>query len=271
MTSTPTNEPVSWRPTRPGRRRSKIYLVVGLLMLGITVAGFWPSYYGRLLAGTPIEPEFAYWVIDVHSTIFLGWLLLFLIQAVLVWSDRTDLHRRMGALGIGYALLTVIAGVVGGYLLVLHRVAGGMKLDQAAAFLFVPLSDIVMFAGFFGAAILYRDRPEVHKRLRALAMLTFAQVGTGRLLVHLWPSLLQPRWHFNTAWFVPVAGVLAHDLLTRRRVHPVYLVGGVLFLLRINRIPLCARRHGFQSVAPCCGPSLISVTHSTPYRRLTTA
>jgi hypothetical protein len=206
-------------------------------MLCITVAGFWPPYYGRLLAGAPIAPEFAYWVIDVHSTIFLGWLLLFLIQAVLVWRERTDLHRRVGAVGIGYALVTFTTGVVGGYLLVLHRVAGGMGLDQAAAFLFVPLSDIVMFAGFFGAAILYRDQPEIHKRLMVLAMLTFAQVGTGRLLVHVWPSLLHPRWHFNAAWFVPVAAVLAHDLFTRRRVHPVYLVGGVLFLLRINRIP----------------------------------
>jgi hypothetical protein len=68
-------------------------------------------------------------------------------------------------------------------------------------------------------------------------MLTFAQVGTGRLLVHLWPSLLVPRWHFNAVWFVPVAAVLVHDLVTRRRIHPVYLVGGVLFLLRINRSP----------------------------------
>jgi hypothetical protein len=143
----------------------------------------------------------------------------------------------LGAVGIGYAGITFLTGVVGGYLLVLHRVAGGMTLDQAAAFLFVPLSDIVMFAGFFVAAIVYRNQPEVHKRLMVLAMLTFAQVGTGRLLVHLWPSLLQPRWHFNAAWFLPVAGVLLHDLLTRRRIHAVYLVGGVLFLLRINRIP----------------------------------
>jgi hypothetical protein len=237
MTTTSTTDPAASRPQGNVHRRSKVYLVVGALMLGITVAGFWPPYYGRLLAGTPIAPEFAYWVIDVHSTIFLGWLLLFLFQAVLIWRGRTDLHRRVGAVGIGYALITFITGVVGGYLLVLHRVAGGMGLDQAAAFLFVPLSDIVMFGGFFGAAIVYRDQPEVHKRLMVLAMLTFAQVGTGRLLVHVWPSLLQPRWHFNAAWFVPVAGVLAHDLLTRRRVHPVYLVGGVLFLLRINRIP----------------------------------
>ena len=237
MTTVPATDAVNAEARAAALPRSKLYIVVGGVMLGITVAGFWPPYYGKILTGRPIAPEFAYWVIDVHSTIFLGWLVLFLTQAVLVAQGRTDLHRRLGMVGVGYALLTFITGVVGGYLLVLHRVAAGMTLDQAAAFLFVPLSDILMFAGFFGMAVLYRDQPEIHKRLMVLAMLTFAQVGTGRLLVHVWPSLLVPRWHFNAAWFVPVAGVLVHDLVTRRRIHPVYLIGGVLFLLRINRIP----------------------------------
>lgn len=38
---------------------------------------------------------------------------------------------------------------------------------------------------------------------------------------------------FDVLWCVPIALVIGYELATQRRVHPVYVVGAVLFLLRV--------------------------------------
>ena len=64
-----TNEEI----TRP------FYIGVSLLMGLIAVVGFWPTYFGPLMRGTLAQPL----LIHVHTAVFVGWLFLFLTQAVL--------------------------------------------------------------------------------------------------------------------------------------------------------------------------------------------
>lgn len=231
--------PLETTTLRPGRTRPWFYVAMAVVMLVAVIAGFWPRYYGPLVNGIALKPQVQFWAIHVHSAVFLGWLICFVIQAGLVWRGRTPLHRRLGVFMAIYGLLAVVVGVWGGLAISLRKMTDGATLDKAAAFLFIPLSDMVMFAGFLTAAIAYRRKPEIHKRLMLMAALTLALVGTGRLLMHVFPTLLfEQRWLFGLAWLSPILLGMGHDFFTRRRVHPVYLIGVVPFVPRVNLQPI---------------------------------
>ena len=111
-----------------------------------------------------------HWAIHVHAAVFLGWLALLIGQTVLAASGQIALHRRVGNLGIAYGIAVVILGLVAGFVVPATYVkAGTWPLDRAASFLATIFGDMVLFGGFFGAAIAYRGRPELHKRLMLLA------------------------------------------------------------------------------------------------------
>ena len=80
---------------------------------------------------------------------------------------------------------------------VMHVTAGEWTLDQAAAFLPIPLGDMVLFGGFFWAAIAYRQKPEIHKRFMLLATVALLFAAVFRL---------------NAAgWGVPIPWILRRD------------------------------------------------------------
>jgi uncharacterized membrane protein YfcA len=95
----------------------------------------------------------------------------------------------------------------------LHLAAGEWPMDQAAGFLIIPLGDMVLFGGFFGAAILYRRKPEIHKRLILLATvaLLFAAIGRLSFVLGRGPVAL-------LAWLSPLLVAMAYDGLVSRRV-----------------------------------------------------
>ena len=82
----------------PGRRRaakSPFYTLLGLAMLAFAVGGFWPQYY-RATIGASIDATSRHMLVHVHAAIFLGWLILFVGQAVLILNRKMQLHRRYG-------------------------------------------------------------------------------------------------------------------------------------------------------------------------------
>lgn len=196
-------------------------------MTVIVVVGFWPSYFGPMLRGVVARP----WILQLHGAVYVGWLLLLLAQVALVATGRTSVHRKLGTFGIGYGILVWIMGVVVSFAApLLHLAAGEWDMDRAAGFLIIPLGDMVLFGGFFGAAILYRRKPEIHKRLILLAnvALLFAAVsripGIGRGTI------------FIFAWISPLLAAMGYELVTRRRVHPAYLIGLAILLIGFARV-----------------------------------
>jgi hypothetical protein len=96
----------------------------------------------------------------------------------------------------------------------------------------VNVSLVVSFAILVGAAIWYRRRPAIHKRLMLLAMIG---VLTGPPFAHLFghwsalgavTSMVQPP---VTVLLLSVSAI--HDRLTERRVHPVSLWAPVLLFV----------------------------------------
>lgn len=201
------------RLVHPAAWTHRFYLATTLVLIAMVVRGFWPTYYGPLMSGGVTRP----WVIHLHGAVFAGWMLLLLAQVALAAAGRVRLHRHVGTGAIGYGVLVVALGLVVSIAApVRHVRAGEWPLDQAAGFLLLPLVDMVLFAGFFGAAIAWRRTPEVHKRLILAATLALTFAAVARMPLHLAT--------IYGVWLSPLFAAIAFDRVTRRRVHPVHWI-----------------------------------------------
>jgi hypothetical protein len=91
------------------------------------------------------------------------------------------------------------------------RIHSGKAL-AAQRFLWGPLTDLVTFSVFFGAAWAYRRRPEIHKRLIVVATTTLLIAAVGRL--PFWLGALVTPWNFSLfiiIWLSPIFAAMIYD------------------------------------------------------------
>jgi hypothetical protein len=216
-------------PTSPagvaGRlSRRPLYVGLSVLMAAIAIVGFWVTYFGPLAGGVSGHSM----LIHVHAAVFVGWLALFLVQALLAASRRVKAHVALGRIGIGYGVLLVFVGVW----TTISRSAEHMRSGgPGEGLLFVALLDMVIFAPLFATAIAYRRRPQVHKRLMVVAATMLLVAAVGRFWFIPAPPL--DLLVSSAIWFSPVLLAMTHDWMTARRVHPVYLIGLGVFVVRL--------------------------------------
>ena len=188
----------------------------------ITVfVGFAPLYYLGHYFGAPLTP-----LVHLHGLVFTSWIVLFLAQTVLLASRRTRLQQRLGLAGAGLAAGLVAVGLATA---VASARRDATKAGAAAlALLAIPLGDMLVFAILVAAGIVWRRRPETHKRLMLLAT-----IGLLGAVISKWPIAIvraRPAGFFLvTDLFVLAAA--GHDLASRRQVHPAYLWGGLVLLV----------------------------------------
>jgi hypothetical protein len=213
---------------KPGTARPRRFFLgmTGFMILMVFV-GFWPLYFGPLLRGAAVRP----WVIHLHGAVFVGWMALLLTQVALAARGRVQAHRKLGSFGIAYGFLVLLMGLVVGFAApVMHVSAGDWPRDQAAGFLLITLGDMTLFGGFFVAAMLYRRRPEIHKRLILLATVALLFAAVGRM------TFISSRPLAALLWLSPVFIGIAYDGLTRRKVHPAYVIGLPILFLGATRV-----------------------------------
>jgi hypothetical protein len=206
--------------------RKRFYVGVAFLIVAIVLAGFAPSFVN--MAVGPPRP----WFMHAHGAIYLGWLALLVCQAVLAARGKIALHRRVGNFGIAYGALVWVVGIIVTFAApALHVRAGQWDMDQAATFLPIPLGDMVLFGAFFGGAVWYRGKPEIHKRLILLACIAVMFAGAFRLsyVASLPVQLL--------VWYSPLIAGMAYDRYKMGRVHRVYWMGAAIMAVALARIP----------------------------------
>jgi len=211
------------------RREHLFFTILPIVMATAVFVGFSRTYYLKSVYGTP---ELA-WLYHVHGAAFTTWLLLLIVQPALVLARRTPLHRQVGWIAVVLVpVMTVLAWLVS---VDLGRRGGGPPGVPSIQFLTVPMATIVVFPAFVAAALYWRGKPEIHKRLMLIATLELVPAGFGRVPV-LQP--FGPLGFFGGAdLFVLV--MMAFDLATRRRVHPATAWGGALLIAtQVGRIVL---------------------------------
>ncbi len=169
------------------------------------------------------------WV-KAHMLAFSSWILLFFTQAVLVASHRTDLHRRLGIAGAILAVV-MIALTVQISVEVFRNSRETPALQgttlQALVFYIVPHIDIFLFTGFVTIGILFRGKPEIHKRLMLLTTIALLDAVADRLPV-IWRGGRSA--HFLVQDLLVAIGIV-YDLASRGRVSPAYVWGGLAILI----------------------------------------
>lgn len=205
------------------------YVALSILMTVLVGVGFWPSYYGPLIRGAARAPA----ILHFHGIVYVGWLALLIMQAALAARGHIRAHRSVGNVAIGYGVVVWLVGILVSFVApVMHVNAGEWTIDRAAAFLPIPLGDMVLFGGFFGSAVAYRHRPEIHKRLMLLATVAIVFAAAFRL-----QAAGVPMFAAIGLWFLPVTLGIAYDASTQRRVHPVYWVGAAAMVFALLRLP----------------------------------
>ena len=202
------------------RRSDQLFfLSMALIIVATDALGFSIAFRKTNIADELHSP----WV-RVHVFFFTSWIFLFLAQATLIASHRTDLHRKLGIAGVvncGLMILITVIGAVSVFVNSPPRPA----LDHFMLGVVVHV-DAIDFAILAVSGILFRNRDsEIHKRLMFLATIVVAArfPFIGGLFKTKWP-------HYIDQDAFLVIGVL-YDLITRRRVNPAYIWGGMIVAL----------------------------------------
>ena len=206
------------RTTAPRR----LYVGLALLAVAIAALGFWPSYFGPLVGGTADKTA----IVHLHAAVYVGWLALFVTQTVLAATGRIAAHMSLGRFAIGYGVLVIAVGLLTAFARFAIGVRAGDVTD-AQGQLLGPLLDMLVFAPFFAAALYYRRKPELHKRLMIVATTSLLIAAVARMQFLGEPRIL---W-VQLIWSAPILLAMAHDFWRQHRVHPVYVLGLVVLVL----------------------------------------
>ena len=202
-------------------RTRRVFVPLALLAILIAAIGFWPGYFGPVLAQMKAKTA----LVHFHAVVFTGWLMLFTMQAALAASGRIALHMRMGRWLFVFGAVLIVVGVVTAFGRFENDLAAN-DMALATRRLFGPLRDMVVFAPLLVAGWIYRRKPEIHKRIMLVAtnVLLVAAVSRMRFLGD-WFGVPPPVLIVLGIWTLPVLLAMVHDFVTKRLVHPVYVIG----------------------------------------------
>ena len=150
-----------------------------VLLLGLAVVAFWPSYLATFPAGDAH--------VHTHAALMLLWFGLLFVQPMLVRSGRLDLHRTLGRLSCVLVPLIALQS-----LLLAH--ARIQLLDDAVMqaeghFLFLPLAGAWLFLAAWALGVAHRRRTPMHARFMLGTALALIDPVVARLLFFFAPPL----------------------------------------------------------------------------------
>jgi hypothetical protein len=203
--------------TMEGNRRwrtdRRFFMGMAIATAIVAFIGFAPTYYLKPLYSAPaLSP-----LVHLHGFLMTAWIVLLGAQTYLVRVRRTDLHRR---LGVGGAILAALIATV----TVLTAIAAVRAGRISPGRLAIPFGTVVQFLAFVGAAVALRRTPEAHKRLMLIATTVFLTASVGR-----WKFVYPVAGAFGVYAVTDllVVAMVIYDLVTRRRVHPALVWGGL--------------------------------------------
>jgi hypothetical protein len=210
-------------PIQRAPRDHRLYIWFAIAMPLIVLLGFARSYYLKGVFNGPTLPSL---LVHVHGVVMTSWVVLFIVQVWLVSSRRTKVHQRLGLIGSVLALLVAVIGTT------TALVAGARDSRQRPAalqFLVIPLGDMLLFAIFVGAALYFRRRLDIHKRLMLLAAVVLLPAAVSRIPLN-FIATGGPLVFFGLTDLFLFAFIL-FDTIKHRKLHPVFLWGALAFIV----------------------------------------
>jgi len=197
---------------------------MAIVMLVVSLAGFMPAIVNPVGRRAPLTLLAA-----AHGIVFFAWLLLILTQSLLVAKGHVRWHRRLGLASL--ALLSAIVPLSFETTTAMVRRGFDLSGDQhigpaPPAEIDGYLGSIFNFGGLLTftilaiAAISYRRKPEIHKRLMLFANIELMGPPITHLIGHMPSLVLTPATVLIPFTMFLLAGV-ARDYLVAKRIHPL--------------------------------------------------
>ena len=209
----------------PAERR--FYLGMMAAIWAVVLVGFAQTFFLRPLF--PKAPSAAEPIFYIHGALFLSWMALFAIQTTLIATGDTAAHRRLGLIGFVLAPLMLVMGLYAATVGARRPTGFTGVPEPAIHFYGVLVVWIALFFALAGLALLWRSRPQTHKRLMLLAAISLAEAGVTRFP---WPPISTAPSEMTAFWMTMVLLVplVGWDLATLRRPHPATLWGGLALI-----------------------------------------
>ena len=219
-----TNMAVEPRIVRGGAER-RFYTIAAIGAALIVFAGFAHSFYLRAVIGAPSWAPAMSLLLQVHGLVMTSWFLLFVVQARLIATRRTPLHRRLGVFGGVLAATMLILGTV---VAITQAKLGRSPGPPPLAFLVVPLGDMLVFGVLVGAGLYFRNRVQIHRRLMLLSTLAILGAAIARIPLG-FIATGGPLVFFGLTDLC-IAGCVAYDTWRHRRLHPAFALGALFIV-----------------------------------------
>ena len=201
---------VSSLPAGPRGSDRQLFVWAGALLVACVFTGFARNYYLRLWFGTRgISP-----LVHAHGLLMSSWVALFAAQTWLIERGRIVTHRRLGVLGVVLAVLAVASAATVTLAQVVRRAPD--TLHRLLLFVAFDGVHLLVFAGLVTAALLRRQRRDVHKRLMLFATVSLLPPAFGRITEY-FTRHESPLMVLMLMVAVTLACVTA---LRQRRLHP---------------------------------------------------
>jgi hypothetical protein len=190
------------------------YFIMSLVIAGVVIYGFSHTINENLIH--PVYPRPL--VLYFHAAIFTGWVVLLITQSALIRTRNVRLHRKLGLCALALAIAVPIIGIATGVAMARFNTQHGDT--DAREFLIVPFFDMVAFTIVVGLAIVWRRKPEYHRRLMFLATCALTIAAFNRFPA----SIVPENWGYAGVDALILLGV-GHDLFVTKHIHPIYLYG----------------------------------------------
>jgi hypothetical protein len=209
-----------------GSADQRFYTGAAIVAALIVLAGFARSYYLKIpLGGPPPWAPVMSPLLHMHGLVMTSWFLLFVVQARLIATRRTPLHRRLGVFG---GLLAATMLVLGTVLAITQAKLGRTPGPPPLKFLVIPLGDLLVFGILVGLGLYLRNRPQIHRRLMLLATLSILGAAVARLPIG-FIETGGPLVFYGLVDLCVLACV-AYDTVKNRRLHPAFALGALFII-----------------------------------------
>ena len=224
------------RTVEQGERR--FYLIMALAMAAVIVAGFSLNLaMGRSNFAVPA-------IYHAHAAVFMGWLALWVAQAVTIATGRRALHIRLGKIAWVYIPLMVVMAIA--IMIAVARRTGGPFFFAVNEFLISNIAGVLCFGGLALWSMAIGRHTGWHRRLMFSAMVILLGPGIGRLLPM--PLMIPNAWtiSFAVTLIFPAIAMIAD----RRRygwVHPALWWGtGINVVVFVGSLALAYSPIGYS-------------------------
>jgi hypothetical protein len=205
-----------------GRRPDRLFFTgMGLFVAVVVFAGFARTYYLSHWLHAPTRTPAITPLLHLHALVFSLWILLGVAQPALIASGRPALHRRLGYAG---AALAAAVWALGNLAAIEAMKSGYKELGDPYAFYAVTFFSIQAFGVIVALGILCRGEADTHKRLMLLSSASILEAAIGRLPLRLVVETAPLSFYLGAN--VIIAAGACYDLVSRGRIHPVWLWGG---------------------------------------------